>query len=530
MTARPAALLVVLVVLTLGAVVRPAGAVTARISVKPASGPPTSKVKVNGTGFGPTETVVITFDATRVARSTTDASGSFSTTFKVPASALPGSHAVVATGRTSGLTATAPFTVQTNWSKRGFDPADTGFNPFENVIDISNVSNLTAAWTATPGGYVSIPAVANGVAYVGTTDGNLSAFDATGTTNCSGTPKTCEPLWTALTGEFENSPAVANGVVYAGTQDGRLYAFDAAGVTNCSGTPKTCMPLWTSENIGIYGSAPAVAGGMVYIGSESGPNHGRLFAFDAAGVTNCSGTPKTCKPVWIGVSSGQAIETPAAVANGVVYVGSRTNGGGGFDAFDAAGVTNCSGTPTTCAPLWTATTGAIWVGSPAVGNGDVYVTDLNFRVFAFDAAGVTNCSGTPKMCTALWMSDTQTATSPPAVAGGVLYVGTFNRLDAYDAAGIANCTGGSPRQCSPLWSGPMGTSRTAAQPAVANGLVYAEYETTISVFDATGSTNCSGTPKTCTPIWTEPGVGSGIVTNGVFYAPSQRVLSAFSVP
>ena len=50
-----------------------------------------------------------------------------------------------------------------------------------------------------------------------------------------------------------------------GSTDGKLYAFSAAGTTGCSGTPKTCAPLWTSTttNGPLYAS-PAVANGMVY--------------------------------------------------------------------------------------------------------------------------------------------------------------------------------------------------------------------------------------------------------------------------
>jgi len=119
--------------------------------------------------------------------------------------------------------------------------------------------------------------VAGGVAYIGSEDGNLYAFSAAGTTGCSGTPKTCTPLWTAAGASgappLSPAPAVANGVVYAGS-NGQLYAFSAAGTTGCSGTPKTCTPLWatgTSTN-GATLSSPVVANGMVYEGQWSGLN------------------------------------------------------------------------------------------------------------------------------------------------------------------------------------------------------------------------------------------------------------------
>jgi outer membrane protein assembly factor BamB len=88
------------------------------------------------------------------------------------------------------------------------------------------------------------------VVYAGGTDGKLHAFDAGG---CPGEPTTpCDPLWTAATGgtAIESSPTVVNGVVYIGSYDGKLCAFDAAGVTNCSGSPKTCQPLWTAATTG----------------------------------------------------------------------------------------------------------------------------------------------------------------------------------------------------------------------------------------------------------------------------------------
>ena len=57
-------------------------------------------------------------------------------------------------------------------------------------------------------------------------DGNLYAFDAAGSADCSGTPTFCLPLWTGSTGGgVDSSPAIANGMVYVGSQDGKLYAF-----------------------------------------------------------------------------------------------------------------------------------------------------------------------------------------------------------------------------------------------------------------------------------------------------------------
>jgi outer membrane protein assembly factor BamB len=179
------------------------------------------------------------------------------------------------------------------------------------------------------------------------------------------------PLWTGATGGNNPSAsgaAVAGGVVYYGSGDDRLYAFSAAGTTGCSGTPKTCKPLWTGATGNAISSTPAVAGGVAYIASLDG----NLYAFSAAGTTGCSGTPRTCKPLWTAPGAGGVppLSPSPAVANGVLYAGSN----GQLDAFSAAGTTGCSGTPKTCAPLWatgTSTNGSTFA-SPAVANGVVY--------------------------------------------------------------------------------------------------------------------------------------------------------------
>jgi outer membrane protein assembly factor BamB len=319
-------------------------------------------------------------------------------------------------------------------------------------------------WTAAAGGFIdSSPAVVNGIAYVNSTDGNLYAFDATGRTKCSGTPKTCAPLWTAATGGFGSSPLVAGGIVYVGSGDS-LYALDAAGVVNCSGTPKICTPLWSAATGGQVLSSPAVVNGLVYVGSGDG----KLYAFDATGSTHCSGSPRKCTPVWT-AATGAMISTQApAIANGVVYISSFDNK---LYAFDAAGTTHCSGAPKTCTPLWTATTAGTGA-SAAVAKGVVYVfVELPAEVlYAFDAAGSTHCSGVPKTCTPLWTASpggSEGGFRPPAVANGVVYVSGGQDLLGFDAAGSVNCSG-TPRVCAPLWTAP----RDGFGPVVANGMVY----------------------------------------------------------
>jgi outer membrane protein assembly factor BamB len=280
-------------------------------------------------------------------------------------------------------------------------------------------------WTASAGAagnFTSSPKVVNGVLYAGADDGKLYAFDAAGSTGCSGTPvKTCAPLWTAATGgQGGATAAVVKGVVYVGADDGKLYAFDANGSTGCSGTPKTCAPLWTAATGGPIAGSPAVANGVAYVGADDG----KLYAFDATGTTGCSGNPTTCVPLWT-ADVGIFTVTSPAVANGVVYIGSDAiYGGPSLQAFDASGSTGCSGTPKTCTPLWgSADLGEFRVSSPAVANGVVFIGGEATKFYAFRADGV-GCSG----CRGLWSFTTLHGSieSSPAVANGFVYVGSGN--------------------------------------------------------------------------------------------------------
>lgn len=299
------------------------------------------------------------------------------------------------------------------------------------VVGCSGVPKTCAPlWTAETGDWIpASPAIAGGRVYVGSGDGKLYAFDAAGGTNCGGTPKTCGPLWTAQMGnEVHSTPAVSEGTVYVGTIDNRLYAYDAAGVTNCAGMPTTCAPLWTADTGPNGFRAPTVADGVVYVHS------GTLQAYDAAGVAECAGTPRVCAPMWT-TSWADGWEASPAVADGVVYVSADDNT---LRAYDAAGIANCSAVTKVCAPLWTARASQQPWGSPTspvVVNGLVFTATRDLVgnvVHAFDATGVTNCSGEPKHCSPLWSGDTgDPGRASPAVAGAYLYASTRNGLRAF---------------------------------------------------------------------------------------------------
>jgi len=101
-----------------------------------------------------------------------------------------------------------------DWAQFRFAPCHTGFNPYELVLSPDTVGSLDLRWSYQTGDMVnSSPAVANGVVYVGSDDGNLYALRAS----------TGEVIWKYASGEpVDSSPAVANGVVYMGSDDGNL--------------------------------------------------------------------------------------------------------------------------------------------------------------------------------------------------------------------------------------------------------------------------------------------------------------------
>ena len=194
---RPVRFLVSLLPLVVAAALAlPTGAssapAAAQLKLTPSFGPPTSRLRVSGRGFGASETVDVSFDTTPVATAITNPTGAFIARIRVPATATPGTHTVTATAQSSGLSAQASFLVRTDWPMAGFGPAHLGYNRFENVIGPSNAANLTEAWTLHTGGSVSSAVVVGGLVYAGSNDGYLYALDAA----------TGSQVWAAMSGPW----------------------------------------------------------------------------------------------------------------------------------------------------------------------------------------------------------------------------------------------------------------------------------------------------------------------------------------
>lgn len=325
-------------------------------------------------------------------------------------------------------------------------------------IKRSDVKHLGSVWHTDTGGTVkSSPAIANGVLYIGSDDGKLWALDA-GNGN---------EVWSQSTGDaIRSSPAVVDGVVYVGSNDGKVYAFDAVNGDT----------VWTTTLGGWITAAPLVVDGRVFIGTRGG----FFYSLDAD-----TGSIEWSHQIW-------DVWASAAYKGGLVYVGSdqyklyayhsnsgklkwsktldgRVRGGpsiSGGSVFVGDDDGNVSSFNRKTGHLrWSSraaptSTNPIVRSAPAIGRGLVYVdtgetTPMDGHVVAFGVH-----SGKE-----IWRSHmADYATSSPALANGVLYVGSYDtRLYAYDADNGKE-----------LWTSGWGTldGGVSSSPALSGSKVY----------------------------------------------------------
>lgn len=178
--------------------------------------------------------------------------------------------------------------------------------------------------------------------------------------------------WRFHTGKaIFSSATVANAVVYVGSNDGKLYAVRAS-----DGSAR-----WTFSSKGAIRSSAAIAGGIVFFSSLDG----NVYALDAATGRErwhfaTQGERRFTAPGIHGIQPrNEMMPDPfdvylssPAVSNGVVYVGS---GDHNIYAIDAS-----SGTL-----RWKFGTGDVVHASPAVADGTVYVGSWDRYFYALDA-------------------------------------------------------------------------------------------------------------------------------------------------
>jgi outer membrane protein assembly factor BamB len=153
------------------------------------------------------------------------------------------------------------------------------------------------------------PSVAdNGFVLVPDYQGAIYAFD----------PATGSLKWKGHVIAPPHAIAVANGVAYVTSGNGELVAFAVAGCGQ-----EVCRPLWRSAPSGLSLFTPTVANGVVYVGAlDFLYTQGDVIAYPA----NCN---DGCQPLATLVLGG-ANETPVAVTGGRIYA---TTVNGGIDSF-----------------------------------------------------------------------------------------------------------------------------------------------------------------------------------------------------
>ena len=242
------------------------------------------------------------------------------------------------------------------------------------------------------------PAVADGVLYYGSRDGSIHARNSA----------TGSQLWSYQTGSSVlSSPVVVNGTVYVGSSNNYLYALNA----------KSGKQLWRYNAATGTGAAPTAAAvdvgtavvvnGVVYGQASDNVNHSYLFALDAANGAQ----------VWRSQINNQ-IFSNLQVDNGEVYIASSaiTQQGGPSTTDSYAYAFNAkNGTQT-----WrSAKISDVISGAPAVANGMVYVGSKDTNLYALDA----------KTGSSLWHYHAGGSIySSPQVVNGVLYAGVASSV------------------------------------------------------------------------------------------------------
>jgi outer membrane protein assembly factor BamB len=336
-------------------------------------------------------------------------------------------------------------------------------------------------WNYQTAGQVrSSPAVTDNTVYIGSGDHKLYAFAS----------NTGAKLWDFTTGgPVDSSPAVANGIVYAGSSDKKVYALNAS----------TGTELWDATTSSPVHSSPVVTNGTVCIGSDDGTIYafggplpvdftanvtegaaplavqftdksdvlaptrwnwtfgdGGNFSTGTAGLKDATHTYTTSGTFTVNLTVTNATRSYTKTQWGYIAVipgGSYGPSGWKFHSdLNNSGVYDDGGVHPKKTLKWRFTSGNSVESSPAVAGGVVYVGSDDNKVYAVNASTGEN----------VWNYTTGGEVhSSPAVADGVVYVGSEdNKVYALDAG-----TG------SKFWDFTTG-GEVHSSPAVADGVVY----------------------------------------------------------
>jgi outer membrane protein assembly factor BamB len=366
-----------------------------------------------------------------------------------------------------------------DWVQFHFDSALDGYNPYETILSPANVGNVTLKWSYAPaeGRVEGQPAVVNGVMYFSTSfypSSHKSApdsLDAIYALNAN----TGAFIWRyGIDGPVFGSPAVANGMVYVSGVD-NLFALDAGTGTlvwqySLTYTSQYCSPtvvnnivyftsgpsvyalnattgtlIWQYTTAGTNPNPPAVTNGIVYVNSGVGTvyalnaNTGALIW--SKQLSGSLGPPRSLG----GTLAGQA------VANGVLYVGIQARPG-----FYTLYALNAG----TGGVLWSKMLSSLYMETPAVANGVVYVVS-GATVYALNAT-----TGA-----VIWQAAGYGIS--PVVANGVLYTGAWVGTGEGTGYGVINAFNANTG--AQLWNyqtDPSAEYDFFPTPAVVNGTIY----------------------------------------------------------
>ena len=181
-----------------------------------------------------------------------------------------------------------------DWTMFRRDPAHTAQG--------SGPDKLNLKWTyLTAGPVTSSVSIADGIAYVGSLDQKIHAFDA----------ETGSPIWTFETDYMiRSSPAVVGGKVYTGTEDGYVYCLDAKTGDQLWKTDAGGLRIINQGAVPVIRSSPTVVGGYVYVGSLNN----KTYCLNA----------NTGAVQWALDLKGYITASPAVV-DGAVYINAGTS-------------------------------------------------------------------------------------------------------------------------------------------------------------------------------------------------------------
>ncbi len=453
--------------------------------------------RMSGSAFPPDTDVLVTIDGSRFAGVGTDRFGDFTLVRPVPVLLRPGPSQTLDFSCPHPELCPPPltitFTLFSDWPMSRYDAGDSGDNTAEWRLGVNNLGPLESSLTAIGDDYYGPPVEGDG--WVVSANDSSSGPGA----HLIGFGDTFKGFWEGDTDSpLTAAPAVSGSTVYATTAD-MLYAFPVnPKLSSCS--LFTCPPSWTATlNTAGFANAdpysPVVADGTVYL---TGHGNDMIYAFDANGITHCSGTPTVCSPLWTqgGSSVISQLYGPPAVSpttsggNGDIYVTADFKGSNRLIAFFNYGGTDYLGDVLPVTSL----------SGPALMDGRIVVSAWNASSKVASLYLLNQTAGQVQ-----WQSSALGGTGPPttpALTPVRAYVA--NNQGQLSVFRFSAC---STSPCPPRFTSPtLGASHDAA-PSVANGVVFLAANTQkngtdiVYAFDAAGTQGCSGTPTVCNALF-----------------------------